>query len=180
MEQNVEGVGEFKNQPAYNKDGKFIGWLSRAITCLNMVFCYDKDNNLCVLASQRGTGTPDPELVGTWNCVTGYLDYGETIAQAAIRETLEETGIEIAPTDIYSVGINDDPNSDKRQNVGFRFASILPYPTNYYTFNKDRNEKDEVGDIKWININDIDNYTWAFNHDNILKETINNIFTQNS
>jgi 8-oxo-dGTP diphosphatase len=176
MEQNVEGVGEFKNQPAYDKNGKFIGWISRAIACLNMVFGYDDNMGLYVLASQRGKGTPDPELVGSWNCVTGYLDYGETTAQAAIRETREETGIEINENDIYRIGINDDPNSDKRQNIGFRFVSILPNNIDTYTFNKDGNEKDEVDDIKFININDIDNYKWAFNHNEILKETVKNIF----
>lgn len=176
MEQNVEAIGEFKNQPAYDKNGKFIGWISRAIACLNMVFCYDDNMNLYVLASQRGIGTPDPELVGAWNCVTGYLDYMETTAQAAIRETREETGIEISENDIFRIGINDDPNSDKRQNVCFRFVSLLPNNVNDYTFNKDGNENDEVGDIKWINIDNIDNYTWAFNHNEILKETLKNIF----
>jgi len=44
---------------------------------------------------------------GNWALAGGAIDLGESVAQAAVRETLEETGIECAITGI--VGIYSDP-----------------------------------------------------------------------
>jgi 8-oxo-dGTP pyrophosphatase MutT (NUDIX family) len=44
---------------------------------------------------------------GNWAVPGGAIDLGESVAQAAVRETLEETGIECAVTGI--VGIYSDP-----------------------------------------------------------------------
>jgi ADP-ribose pyrophosphatase YjhB (NUDIX family) len=44
---------------------------------------------------------------GTWAVPGGAIDLGESVAQAAVRETLEESGIECAITGI--VGIYSDP-----------------------------------------------------------------------
>ncbi|OGY32719.1 MAG: hypothetical protein A3C02_03745 [Candidatus Andersenbacteria bacterium RIFCSPHIGHO2_02_FULL_45_11] len=33
--------------------------------------------------------------VGTWSCPGGHIDFGESIEQCAMRETKEETGLEI-------------------------------------------------------------------------------------
>lgn len=35
-----------------------------------------------------------------WNGVSGYIEDGESIVEATVRETREELGIEIAPTSI--------------------------------------------------------------------------------
>ena len=44
---------------------------------------------------------------GNWALPGGAIDLGESVAQAAVRETLEESGIECAITGI--VGIYSDP-----------------------------------------------------------------------
>ena len=44
---------------------------------------------------------------GNWALPGGTIDLGESVAQAAVRETLEESGIECAITGI--VGIYSDP-----------------------------------------------------------------------
>jgi ADP-ribose pyrophosphatase YjhB (NUDIX family) len=44
---------------------------------------------------------------GNWAVPGGAIDLGESVAQAAVRETLEETGIECAITGL--VGIYSDP-----------------------------------------------------------------------
>lgn len=44
---------------------------------------------------------------GNWALPGGAIDLGESVAQAAVRETLEESGIECAVTGI--VGIYSDP-----------------------------------------------------------------------
>lgn len=159
-----------KNQPCYDKNGNFIGWFSRSVAVMVITFARDKNKKLYVLASQRGPGTPDPELVGHWNCCCGYLDFEETTEEAAIRETFEETGIEIPQKHIHSIGWIDDPKKDKRQNISHRFYAMLPKTIEKYSFSKENNEEGEVGDIKWIPISEIGDYKWAFDHDNIIRE----------
>ena len=161
-----------KNQPCYDKDGNFLGWFSRSVAVLAVVFGYDNDYNCYVLASQRGPGTPDPEFVGSWNCCCGYLDFDESTEQAAIRETFEETGINLSDSSISitDMGWIDDPKADKRQNISHRFLVILPKTIDKYEFSKKNNEKDEVGEIKWIPVSEVDNYKWAFGHDIIIKQ----------
>jgi len=52
-----------------------------------------------VILVRRGT---DPGR-GLWSYPGGYLEGGETIEQAAIRETLEETGLEVQITGLLGV-----------------------------------------------------------------------------
>ena len=72
-----------KNQPCYDKNGKFLGWFSRSNAVVCVTFAKDLDGIVYVLASDRGEGTPDPEFVGAWNLVCGYLDFNETLEEAA-------------------------------------------------------------------------------------------------
>ena len=50
-----------------------------------------------------------PPGVGTWAQPGGFLEADETVIQGAVRETREETGLIIAPTDI--VGIYPQPRA---------------------------------------------------------------------
>jgi ADP-ribose pyrophosphatase YjhB (NUDIX family) len=50
-----------------------------------------------------------PPGVGTWAQPGGFLEADETVIQGAVRETLEETGLEIVPTEI--VGIYPQPRA---------------------------------------------------------------------
>ena len=42
-----------------------------------------------------------PEQGGYWHCVAGALEVGETAAEAAARELLEETGLAASPLDLH-------------------------------------------------------------------------------
>jgi ADP-ribose pyrophosphatase YjhB (NUDIX family) len=50
-----------------------------------------------------------PPGVGTWAQPGGFLEADETVMQGAVRETLEETGLTVAPTGI--VGIYPQPRA---------------------------------------------------------------------
>ncbi len=52
---------------------------------------------------------------GYWALPGGFVEYGETVEHAAIREMKEETGLEICILDI--VGVYSDPNRDPRGHV---------------------------------------------------------------
>ena len=166
-----------KNQPCYDKNGNFLGWFSRSNAVVCVTFAKDLDGIVYVLASERGEGTPDPEFVGAWNLVCGYLDFNETLEEAAIRETFEETGVVLPSEYIMKVEEIDDPNADKRQNICTRFLTRLPKTIDYYPFSKKNNEEKEVGAIKWIPIHEIDNYRWAFNHNEIIKKYVKRYVT---
>ena len=161
------------NHPLVNPETGEIEWVARNIAALVLVIGYDKNNEQYVLANVRGANTPDPEFRGCWCMPCGYLDYNETIKEAAVREVFEETGLEIHDLkNLILFFINDDPKGDKRQNVTFRYRyTVKEYIEDIKLTSKNSEEK-EVSDIKWIPVKEIDNYKWAFNHDRIIKKEI--------
>ena len=145
-------------------------WISRSVAVLGVVKAIDKNGVKYILAEQRGTGTPDPEYVGYWCLPCGYLDFDETCKQAISREVLEETGIKIHPENFKLFFVNDNPNSDKRQNITLRFRTELEGYLDDWELTDKFSETNEVMNIKWIPIREINNYKWAFNHEKIIKK----------
>lgn len=167
-----------KNQECYDKNGNFIGWFSRSVAVVGIPILKENEQYY-ILASQRGEGTPDEEYRGMWNLCCGYLDFDETTEEAVIREIKEETGVDLNYEHIELIGINSDPTSDKRQNVSFSYLISLSHDKLFYEeqFSHANNEKDEVGDIAFININDVDKYQWAFNHVRVISLALSQYWT---
>ena len=164
-------VNRLSNQRCYDKYGRFLGWYSRSVSCVMFVFCKDSYGEWCVLGSERGPGVPDYSTY--WNVPCGYLDYNETTKECAVRECFEETGVYLENKYISFIGFNDSPG-DNKQNVSFRYVALIDdKKTDDFKFSKVLNEKDEVGEIKWIRINDIYNHNWAFGHDKLILEIFN-------
>ena len=146
-------------------------WISRSVAVVGFIYGYDKDEKEYILAVQRGTGTPDPEFVGKWCLPCGYLDYDETLEEALQREVFEETGVLLDSDSIVLLGVNSDPKSDKRQNVTFRYQAIAKEETlTNISLTAENSEPNEVSDIKWIPYSEINNYEWAFNHKELIKQ----------
>ena len=160
------------NHPLINPETGETEWIARNMATLVIIFAINKDNQIHVLANKRGPNTPDPEFRGCWCMPCGYLDYNETLKEAAARETFEETGLAIDPKKLRLIYINDKPEEDKRQNVTFRYQYIVPEFIEDINLTSKNSEEKEVSDIKWIPIEEIDNYKWAFNHDKIIKDQI--------
>lgn len=147
----------------------FIGWYSRSIATCLFVFCKNDKGSWCVLASERGEEAADYQ--GYWNCTCGYLDFGETTAACARRECYEETGIALDANNFHFIGYEDDPVTANRQNVTFRFANVIyDKKTSDFKFSHEHNEGKEVGMIRWIPVEDIHSYKWAFNHEKRIDE----------
>ena len=161
-----------KNFPITDKETGREYWISRSVAVLGVVEAFDKNGNKYILAEQRGTGTPDPEYVGSWCMPCGYVDFDESCQEAISREVYEETGIEIYSTNFEFVSFNDKPSEDKRQNITFRFKTQLEGVIEDYILTDKFSETNEIMNIKWINLNEINDYKWAFNHDKIIKELI--------
>lgn len=140
-------------------------WVSRSVAVACFVFTTINDR-FHVLANQRGEGAAD--FHGYWNAPCGYLDFGETTAEAAIRETYEETGVRIRYVDF--AGFDDNPKSE-HQNVTFYYLSFIKETTlTNNIFNNRGGEENEVSDVKWIPVDELDNYQWAFGHGSIIKK----------
>jgi ADP-ribose pyrophosphatase YjhB (NUDIX family) len=100
--------------------------------------------------------------------VCGYISYDETIKEASSRETKEETGLNIPPNAWRLVNVNSNPKSDIRQNITFRM--IVEWKPEYGTeFTTEFSEPDEVDEIRWISLEEVDKLDWAFSH----KELVN-------
>ena len=156
------------NHPLVNPETGEVEWVARNIAALVMVIGSDKNHKSYILANKRGPKTPDPEFRGCWCMPCGYLDYNETIKEAATREVFEETGVKLNPKNLILFYINDNPEEDKRQNVTFRYRyTIKEYIEDIKLTSKNSEDK-EVSDIKWIPIDEINKYKWAFNHDKII------------
>lgn len=158
------------NQPCFDKNGTQLGWFSRSMATAIFLFCKDKNGKLHVLASERGSGAAD--FNGLWNCPCGYLDFNETTKQCAIRELEEETGIGVSEEIVRFISYEDDPIKANRQNVTFRFGAYDPNNCieNLSKFSRKNSEKNEVGKIAWIPVEDVNKYQWAFNHKDRITE----------
>jgi len=86
---------------------------------------------------------------GTWSFPGGHLEFGETMAQAAIRETKEETGLEVSELELVSLA--DEMGSlDKGKhyvNVGFLANSVSGEPT--------ITEPEKWEKWEWCNLNNL-------------------------
>lgn len=159
-----------KNYPLINPEtGKEV-WISRSVAV--SVSVYTSINNKdCVLANKRGPGLPNH--VGQWNVVSGYLDFDETLRQAAVREVFEETGLTIDPNNLNLARIEDDP---QRENQVILFRYYCWYSGDKNAITNKNSEPNEVDEVKWIPLADLDKYEWTSeNH----KRTIRNIFITN-
>ena len=144
-----------KNFPV-NVNGKEY-WVSRSIATVTYVYGVFK-GVACILANKRGPGLPNK--VGLWNCVSGYLDYDETLEDAAVREVFEETGVIIDKSDLFMDGI-DSSVEREHQNVLVRYYANIGTRADEVVLTNKNSEPNEVDEIKWIPLSEIDNYQWV-------------------
>ena len=167
----------FKNRPNLPKkleDGGVI-WDSRSVAVVASVVVKAMDGDLYILAGKRGKGSFDH--AGEWNLPCGYLDWDENGTEAVIREVYEETGLDLTKyISEYSLlcnnlkepwFVNTSPK-ENRQNVALRYGCIIS-SSELPELTTEHSEQDEVEELQWIHQDEIDNYTWAFNHDDVIK-----------
>lgn len=162
------------NFPITTPDGHQY-WVSRSVVVTAFLFIIN-DDIIHVLANKRGKGTPSHQ--GEWNCPCGFLDYNETLLNACLREVYEETGVKLASSDVCNMRIVDiisDPDNNSQQNIVIQYACVLKDESTFKSeLQPHGGEPNEVEDIKWIQINDVGKYKWAFGHElsiiNIARE----------
>ncbi|WP_414470567.1 NUDIX domain-containing protein [Methanobacterium sp. ACI-7] len=104
----------------------------------------------------------DP-YAGSWALPGGFVEYGETVENAVIREVKEETGIEIELKGI--VGVYSDPQRDPRGHT----VTICYIAT---CIGGELSADTDALDAQCIPKEDILNLKLAFDHDLIIKDAI--------
>lgn len=159
-----------KNYQITDTSGK-THWIDRSIAVAGFVFKRE-GMEYFVLANQRGGGVSNHN--GLWNCPCGYLDFDETLKEACAREIKEECRLIIEPSKLKFYEVEDSPSAF-RQNVTHRFTATV-YDGSEQIGIGTEGEDDEVADVKWISVNELDKYEWAFNHDKVITDIVNKVY----
>ncbi len=91
----------------------------------------------------------------------GFVEYGETVEQAAVRECREETGIEVELEGL--LGVYSAPDRDPRGHV----ISVVFFANAKKGKPVPSNETEEVG---YRNLKEIENLELAFDHETIIED----------
>ena len=153
-------------------------WISRSCA-VAMTIIVKYEGTLYCLMGQRGKGCPDE--VGRWVLPCGYLDWDESLAGAAMRELLEETGFDYtefqqmnSDSIVLSNFEDGQPwavHSDKsgvKQNITHHFGAYIELPKRSWglpQLTSEYCEPDEVDELKWIKLDDLWRYDIGFSHD---------------
>lgn len=162
------------NEEVTLADGRVI-WISRSSAVTTTVLCRSA-GKFYILLGKRGVGCPDE--VGKWNLPCGYLDWDETLSEAAIREVFEETGVNLSAIPKTSIllqhmqqpwRVNSGHSSGSKQNVSHHFyiafdAAELPATSTEFC------EPNEIDELQWREINNLHGLDYAFGHDEIMQD----------
>jgi 8-oxo-dGTP diphosphatase len=95
----------------------------------------------------------------------GFVNEGERIEDAARREANEETSLNIGLSEI--LGVYSDPKRDPRGHLmSTVFIAMIPVGNDIEAVQA--SAQDDAAEIHWINLDDLDNSTIAFDHKKIL------------
>lgn len=104
-----------------------------------------------------------------WALPGGFAEKGEPIETVAVRETKEETGLNISQSDVkvLKVFLPDDPRAKINPNVWFYDVALL------VTVDDNMCKPiagDDAVDAKWVHIHEARNMNLAFHHNKIIDE----------
>ena len=146
---NIVDGGNF----AIRRNGKEY-WVSRSMTISLYVFGWDERGVLHLLASKRGPKATSPNL---WNVVCGYLDYGYSLHETAVKECWEECGVHIDEKWLKLVGTN---SNHKYGNVNTCYFVELPDHIESHPTSIANCEEGEVTKAGWIPIDKLSEYNF--------------------
>jgi ADP-ribose pyrophosphatase YjhB (NUDIX family) len=147
-----------RNNFEFEHNGEKL-WYSRSLACIGFVF-RKSQNTYEVLISKRGNGCEYNK--GKWNVPGGFIDFNEDAKDCVIREMREETGINISRDDLEFVFLDTKPNNTRQSMIVGYAAFFNVEDTVDWEFTTQYAEENEVSEIKWINVRDIEKYKWSY------------------
>ena len=146
-----------------DKDTNKKYWIARNVAVCVIPFFAKSPTEIYVPLGQRSQKL---ELYpGYWGLPCGYLDWDESLQEAAKREVNEELGLDLTgiinPQPDY---VTSNPKQDELQNVTCRFitySQVKELPT-LITSN-------ETPQVKWLELSDLFFDNLAFNHKEIIE-----------
>lgn len=111
-----------------------------------------------LLLIQRG----NPPFAGDWALPGGFVDEGETVAEAAPRELGEETGLQAGPLEM--LGVYDTPGRDPRGwTVSVVYLARIPARVEV-------KGGDDASDARWFAVDELPEL--AFDHAVIVADAL--------
>ena len=101
---------------------------------------------------------------GKWALPGGFVEYGEKVEDAVIREVYEETGLKTSINKIF--GVYSDPNRDPR---GHTITIVYLLDIN----GGELKSNDDASDAKFFNVKELPEL--SFDHNIILKDILRSI-----
>ena len=83
----------------------------------------------------------------------GGMKFGETIEEAAVRETLEETGAKVKIKDLFHVNEYIYADDWNKRSVSIFFIAEVVEISEPKT-----NDNGKIKEVKWIKLDELDNY----------------------
>ncbi len=117
------------------------------------------------LANKRGPGCPNYQ--GYWNIPCGFIENYENAQEAVSREIHEECGIKIGPEEFVLDSVETEPAFCNDGNITLRYRAKVENREGYI-YDAPSGEENEVEEVKWISLDEIEDYKWAFNHREVL------------
>jgi 8-oxo-dGTP diphosphatase len=103
----------------------------------------------------------NPPFEGCWALPGGFVDLGETVEKAVVREVLEETGLKVRI--VRLVGVYSDPKRDPiRHTVSACFLCRKAGGR--------LKSGSDAGDVKWFPLKNLPKL--AFDHGKIIKDAV--------
>ena len=125
------------------------------------IFIFDENQNF-ILIKRKNEPYKD-----YWALPGGFVDYGECVESAAIREALEETSINVKLDNL--IGVYSDPSRDPR---GHTVSIVYSAKGNMEEMKAD----DDASDINIFTKKDLEKINLAFDHAQIINDCFNAIF----
>ncbi|MBP5700307.1 MAG: NUDIX hydrolase [Methanobrevibacter sp.] len=119
------------------------------------IFIYNENHEFILIKRKN-----DP-FKDHWALPGGFVDYGETTENAAIREAKEETSIDIESVKLFNV--YSDPDRDPRRHT----VSVTYLARGNFD---DANADDDAKDIRVCSFDDLKTLKIAFDHMKILED----------
>ena len=122
------------------------------------IFIYDENFNFILIKRKN-----DP-FKDYWALPGGFVEYGESVETAAVREAKEETSIDVKLQEL--VNVYSDPDRDPRRHT----VTVAYTATGDLTTGKADSDAEDIGIFQ---ADELDNINIAFDHSKIIKDCLN-------